>query len=236
MSQTPRSFRPYDRPDDDAGPDTKTRRMDSPTAPPAGDDTSWRDMVGGAGSTGSFRAERGRTTTSRPTGAVPALNSQRMTRWLQDGGWKMVAGVAGVFLLLLIFLLVRNRPGGEAQIGSPTAAPVNNGASFPDPNIPTQEILIADPNAVVPTQAPAQTQPDQPPPAASGARFAITGTGTEGLFLRDAPGGTILKTMPEGTAVEKLGEQTIDGLLWFNVREPGGLEGWSASTYMVQAP
>jgi len=42
--------------------------------------------------------------------------------------------------------------------------------------------------------------------------------------------------MPEGTQVEKLGEQDVDGLLWFNVREPGGLEGWSASTFMVQAP
>ena len=42
--------------------------------------------------------------------------------------------------------------------------------------------------------------------------------------------------LPEGTQVEKLGEQDVDGLLWFNVREPGGLEGWSASTFMVQAP
>ncbi len=166
MSQTPRSFRPYDRPDDAAGPDTKTRRMDSPATPPAGDDTSWRDMVGGPGSTGSFRADRGRTTTSRTTGAVPALNSQRMTRWLQDGGWKMVAGVAGVFLLLLIFLLVRNRPGGGAQIGIPTAVPSNNGA-LANPNNPTAPIQQLDPNAL-PTAAPVQIQPDQPPPAAGG--------------------------------------------------------------------
>lgn len=232
MSQTPRSFRPYDRPDDDAGPDTKTRRMDSPAQPAAGDDASWRDMIGGTGSTGSFRAERGRTTTSRKAGPVPALNSQGMTLWLQRGGWKYVAAAAAALVVLFIFVLVQNPPGKNAQLGSPTAAPSN---SLSNPTIPSAVIQQLDPNAP-PTEVPAQVPPEQQPPATTGARFVITGTGTEGLFLRDAPGGTILKTMPDGTQVEKLGEQQVNDLLWFNVREPGGLEGWSASTFMVQAP
>jgi hypothetical protein len=158
-----------------------------------------------------------------------------MTRWFQDGGWKNIAGVAAALLVLLIYVLITQKPGG-AQSGNPTAAPGANN-TLANPTIPTAAIQTLDPNAPAPTEAPAQTVPDQSaPPAATGAQFVITGTGTEGLFLGDAPGGTILKTLPEGTQVEKLGEQDVDGLLWFNVREPGGLEGWSASTFMVQAP
>ena len=227
MSQTPRNFRPYDRSDDDAaGPDTKTRRID-PSAPKP-DEIPWQEAVGSA----NWRSDRRRpgTTPTPDSGRMPAMTLQRATTWLSKGGWKFMAAGAVALLLLLIFLLAQNKPAATNSVATrptPTTAGSLN-ANSPAP------IEQADPN-VVATQVP--TVPDQSqPPASTGARFAVSGTGTEGLFLREQPGGTTLKTLPEGSPVEKLGEQEVDGVLWFNVREAGGLEGWSSSQFLVAAP
>jgi hypothetical protein len=139
-------------------------------------------------------------------------------------------------VVLLVFMLLTNTPDGTTG-GLPTTVPANTGLTVEGPPIvqgdPPTTAPAVDPNqpAVDPNQP--AVDPNQP---AAGARLAVSGTGTEGLFLRDNPGGNILKTMPEGTAVEKLGEQNIDGVLWFNIREPGGLTGWSSSAFLAPAP
>ena len=227
MSQTPRNFRPYDRSDDDAaGPDTKTRRID-PSAPKP-DEIPWQEAVGSA----NWRSDRRRpgTTPTPGSGRMPAMTLQRATTWLSAGGWKYMAAAAVALLLLLIFLLAQNKPDATNPVA--TRPTLTTGSGLNNPNA-TTAIVIA-PNAGA-TQAP--TVPDQgQPPASTGARFAVAGTGTDGLFLRDQPGGTALKTLPEGSPVEKLGEQDVGGVLWFNIREAGGLEGWSSSQFLVAAP
>lgn len=223
MSQ-PQRFRPYDRPDDDAGPDTKTRRI-NPGEKQANDEP-WQDMVGSS----SWRAERGRVATNRPSGRIP-INQQRMSVWLSNGGWKIIGGIAGVMLLLLVFILVSNPPGDNQTATNPTP-PANGAFINPDQNPPPIETV---PNTIA-TLPPADGNPAVPNNPTTAARLAVTGTGTEGLFLRDTPGGNILKTMPEGTQVEKLAEQDTDGVLWFNIREQGGMSGWASAQFLAPAP
>lgn len=53
----------------------------------------------------------------------------------------------------------------------------------------------------------------------------------EGLKLRAAPGirNPILENLPSGTIVTIIGApQRADGLIWWQVRSPSGMEGWSA--------
>jgi len=62
----------------------------------------------------------------------------------------------------------------------------------------------------------------------------VSGTGTSGLFLRSAAsrGASAIKTLPEGTVLEIIGDQTVDGTTtWLNVRDATGAEGWVAESY-----
>jgi hypothetical protein len=229
-NQQPPRFNPYD---DNVGPNDRTRRIDQ--QPPRADEGSRQQDVTGSR---NWRLEGRRTTTPTPStsGRMPVVTQQRVASWLTNGGWKVLAIAAGALLVLFIFMLMTNTPDGTTGL-LPTQVPVpNTGLNVEGGPIVTGEqptLPPVDPNqpAVDPNQP--AVDPNQP---AAGARFAVSGTGTEGLFLRENPGGNILKTLPEGTAVEKLGEQNIDGVLWFNIREPGGLSGWSSSAFLAPAP
>lgn len=215
--QRPRRYKPYNNSGDDAGPDAKTRRIDAPATPE--DQQSWQEAVNPG-----WRDSR--TSRSAGTGRLP--NQQAFFQWMQRGGWKVLAGIAGIAVVLLLFFLVSRTPADDPAIDGlqPTSMQPGLGGIDQTPG----PILQTDPNAVVPTELPSIA----PPQTTGGQLMAVTGTGTEGLFLRDQPttGATILKTMPEGTQVEKLGEQDSEGRLWYQVRDPAsGLEGWSAAEY-----
>lgn len=62
----------------------------------------------------------------------------------------------------------------------------------------------------------------------------VSGTGTSGLFMRSAAsrGAEAIKTLPEGTILEIIGENTVDGTTtWLHVRDGAGAEGWVAQSY-----
>ena len=225
--QQPDPFSPYSQRKDKVDHNAPTRRIDSPNQRP--DDEPSPSVMESA----KWRADRRRpvTTPTAGSGRMAVATQQRVTSWLSAGGWKYMAAAAVALLLLLIFLLAQNKPDATNPVA--TRPTLTTGSGLNNPNATTAPIVIA-PNAGA-TQAP--TVPDQgQPPASTGARFAVAGTGTDGLFLRDQPGGTALKTLPEGSPVEKLGEQDVGGVLWFNIREAGGLEGWSSSQFLVAAP
>jgi hypothetical protein len=113
----------------------------------------------------------------------------------------------------------------------------------------TDELTAPPPGAVVtvapeeaPLGAPAEggeAPPAEEPPAPQpGEAFVVTGTGTQGLFLRAGPNtdSERLATLPEGTRVEALGEEQSDGTrVWKRVTTPQG-EGWIAADFVVPAP
>jgi hypothetical protein len=184
-----------------------------------------------------------RTRARRERQLSSPLNTQRLGSWAADpeNSRKLLmigAAVVG-FLLLVAIISIAGRSytsddtsagsgdnplpsasadlGGGITVGPPASADPGTGAQ-PATNIPG-------------------TDPGQQPPAGSGGAFTVTGTGTEGLFLRQdhATTAQILATLPEGTRVESLGETFNDGTRdWLKVRTPTG-EGWVAQQYLQPA-
>jgi hypothetical protein len=65
-------------------------------------------------------------------------------------------------------------------------------------------------------------------------RVRVSGTGTSGLFMRSAAsrGAQAIKTLPEGTVLEIIGDNTVDGTTtWLHVRDSAGDEGWIAQSF-----
>lgn len=93
----------------------------------------------------------------------------------------------------------------------------------------TAVTTAADPNPIQierPTAVPAATLPVLN-------RAVVEGTGDVGLTLRDAPGGNVLATLPDGTAVTLLGDvQDVDGTQWQAVDTPSG-SGWAAAAFLA---
>ena len=87
--------------------------------------------------------------------------------------------------------------------------------------------------AVAPTPIPA---PQIPPPAPEPVlqRLKVAFTNGRGANLRARPGesGQRVKTLPEGSVLDVVGEtQTVEGLTWRNVRDASGTTGWIAAPF-----
>ncbi|GIV96290.1 MAG: hypothetical protein KatS3mg057_0947 [Herpetosiphonaceae bacterium] len=220
MSQNrPSRFNPYQDDPDRVDPDAKTRRVERPSSSRQEPEQDWREMVAP-----NWRDRRRGRSRQRSAGPFPfPIDSSGFFMWISRGGWKtLVATALGLLILLIVILLTGDRsdtPDENQLAVQPTQArqttPLPTGAIIRQPDDGQPEPTIP------PTRAP---QPQV---------YVVSGTGFEGLFLRESPGGTILKTLPEGTRVEVLGpDQEAHGFVWKHVREPGGLEGWAAADWL----
>ena len=103
-------------------------------------------------------------------------------------------------------------------------------------------VILPPPATLTPTippvstpEAPVVTEQEGGAPAV-GTTLKIQGTGGAGLNLRIRPGTKEprVKTLPEGTEVQVIGEPAEgEGYTWYNVRDSAGSEGWGVSTYLV---
>lgn len=67
-----------------------------------------------------------------------------------------------------------------------------------------------------------------------GVRAVVTNTGGKGLWLRDAPYGSNVVLLEEGSLVSVRGGLIeVDGFLWQNVVDPDGRGGWVAADYLL---
>ncbi|MCS6881022.1 MAG: SH3 domain-containing protein [Oscillochloridaceae bacterium] len=207
-------------PDRDApghtGRSSQTRRYDP-------DEGEWVER---APADPHWRRERSSGRRRQARGLLPA-SPQELQLWLQAGGWRYLAGIALLVIVLLIALLALGRTEQrESGLGfrEPTAAPVTT----PVPGGVLSGEPYPSPMAETSVAAPA------------GRRFYIvSGTGGQGLFLRPDPStaGAPITTLPEGTRVEALGEEVPGGdYLWRKVRAPDGREGYVAADFLVEAP
>ncbi len=163
----------------------------------------------------------GRTTgrNQRAGRSIPT-SSQEFIQWLQWGGWRFVLATLAVVAIIGFLIVLTSRPSD-----SPDALPA--ATSLPaNANIPLNTPLpTVTPAPAIPTAAPAQ----------SGARFRVTGTGSDGLFLRPAPStdGQPLKTLPEGSEVTIVGEDKVQAdRTWKHIRDTDGTEGWAAADFL----
>jgi hypothetical protein len=178
-----------------------------------------------------WRGNRATGRNQRRAGALPA-SPQEFQLWLQNGGWRYVAGIAVLLLILLIVLLALSRS-GQREAGLEFAE---------DPIVPTTEAQLGGAPAIdLPTAtiAPADTTADPAPAPATGQFFIVTGTNGLGLFLRPDPStnGAPLTTLPDGTRVEQIEADVAGGdYVWRKIRAPSGEEGWVAVDFLVPAP
>lgn len=171
------------------------------------------------------------------------LNTQQLGAWAAepDNTRKllMFGGAFVGFLLILAAISFYNRGSVPSTDGTGGALPSTAGISEPNVNVDAPAAsdaagfgTVPQPVATIPGSDPAQQ-----PAAAAAPAFVVTGTGTEGLFLRPEPSvnGAPLTTLPEGTRVEATGETNNDGTReWRKVRSTLG-EGWVAADFLQPA-
>ena len=102
---------------------------------------------------------------------------------------------------------------------------------------PRATVEIAAVTALAPDPVPinAPTPIPATAPASAPERLVVANTGRSGVNLRVRAGDRAqrLKTLPEGTALEVAGaDETADGLLWRNVRDPNGTVGWVSAQFV----
>jgi hypothetical protein len=120
-------------------------------------------------------------------------------------------GLAVIVVVGVSWIAAARQPGPRATVEFAAVT-----ASAPDP---------------VPVSAP------MPVPATVSApeRLVVANTGRSGVNLRVRAGDRAqrLKILPEGTALEVAGaDETADGLLWRNVRDPNGTVGWVSAQFV----
>jgi hypothetical protein len=138
--------------------------------------------------------------------------------------------LGGVITLLGVILLIGISGAGAAfggKIALPTSIPTVTRtltptiAPSPTPIPPTATLTPT------PTLEPTYTKTSTPIPSPTPIFALVAATGSDGVFLRADPGGTILKSYVNGTLVQLLPEiKTQNGAIWVHVIAPDGQEGW----------
>ncbi len=113
----------------------------------------------------------------------------------------------------------------------PTVASETDVISLPTPGV--QQF----PPTPTPTATPDPEEPT-PTPTPIVCRAAIENTGGSGLRLRQSPGGTEVRVLPDGTLVTLLEDAPVQqgGVTWRRVRVIGGEEGWVSQDFLTIAP
>ena len=170
-----------------------------------------------------WRSERSGSRRATRRGPLPT-SPQEFQLWLQAGGWRYVAGIAVLTVVLLIALLAfaRTEQRQAGLDGSQLAPTTATGAA---------------PGGAPLTQLPTVTLP--PPTPTGPRRFVVQNTGIEGLLLRPTPSraNDPIATLPDGTVVEQIGEDlTAETIVWRHVRAADGQEGYVAADFLTPAP
>ncbi|HEU5086197.1 MAG TPA: SH3 domain-containing protein [Roseiflexaceae bacterium] len=150
-------------------------------------------------------------------------SSQEFALWLQYGGWRFLLA-ALVVVIIAAALIIFSQPGGSPE---PLAQATDEPAVAPPIVLQTAQATV--------TPLPFSTPTASAPTAATGARFRVNGTGTEGLFLRPEPStnGAPITTLPEGSEVEIIGlDEQSEGRTWKHIRAVDGTEGWAAADFL----
>lgn len=168
------------------------------------------------------RALRGKARRVRRTPNIVPTSAQEIPIWLQQGGWRFVAGAA-VVLIALLTVSLWNNSGARITASQPGTASPGDINTDSDGRLPLDE------------PAPTIEPPPPPPPA----MFIVANTGGAGLILRSAASAKSeeLATLPDGTRVEQIGEEVIGmDYTWLQVRTAEGQEGWVAVDWLQPAP
>ena len=171
------------------------------------------------------RAQRGRRTSSMP------FSRQEFALWLQHGGLRIVLIVAGITVAVIAAMLLW-RGGRPLPLATPTPEPAVV-------DLPQIQSLPTVTPAISPTDSIAPLGGGETGASEGGARFQVTGTGAEGLFLRPdhSTANPPIKTLQDGSIVIIIGEDfSGPDRVWKHIRDSEGTEGWAAADFLKPAP
>jgi hypothetical protein len=187
---------------------------------------SQTDRLGGGAAPGEpmnpgWRAARTANNRTRSFQSFPS-SGQEFALWLQYGGWRFLLGAILLVVIVAAFIIMTGQPAdsGAGQTVEPTVNPA------------TQPLIAQTP---LPTVTPAAVTVTPAVAAATGVKFRVTGTGTEGLFLRaDASTDRApLTTIPEGAEVTIVGDDVVKPeRVWKHIRTAEGLEGYASADFL----
>jgi hypothetical protein len=205
------------RPSDDEGGRGEARRTERLS--PGGDEWSQREPVNPG-----WRSERatGSRGGRRGKGGLPT-SPQEFQLWLQAGGWRYIAGIAVLLIILLIALLAYGRNDQR-----------NTGLAVDEQKAPTSFVGVGSPLTPIASQT--VTAAPTAPPAPK--FFTVTGT-ENGLNLRSdhKTDAAALSSYPDGTRLEQIAADfTGPDRVWRKVRAPDGKEGWVAAEFLTAVP
>ncbi len=103
---------------------------------------------------------------------------------------------------------------------------------------PAQKVPAAPSVAPIPVPNPAPQKPTATPVPRLPQKMVVGNTEGEGVFLRKTPHlADKVRAWTDGSPMEILGRpEDSDGLQWFQVRAPDGVEGYIPSQYLVSMP
>lgn len=205
----------------EARPPRAIRRDTQPTDRLSAEELGQSDLVNP-----NWRRERA-TGRNRRAQTLPS-SRQEVVLWLQDGGWRLVAGAVLITALVIVLL-----------VGLGKAQPLPTQTSAETEPLPTEVAIIQPFGAEQPSVTPPQITPAPPPPAAQGgAQFRVFNTGSLGLFLRSEPStaNQPLKTLNDGAIVTIVGADFVGpDRVWKHIRDADGTEGWVAADFLQPA-
>ncbi len=143
----------------------------------------------------------------RTTQRTPLSNTSTWRAVFLMGGWRLALALVLIFLIFVCWALIQGNSESGVPVESDTQAMTTPQATL----YPTMTV-------------------------AAGEQVRVSGTGASGLFLRKDPGKTAekVKTLPEGAVLDIIGaNKTVDDIVWRNVRDAAGSEGWVAASFVV---
>ena len=152
--------------------------------------------------------------------------------WL---GLGVVVTIVGIALALALVNSLLAREPLAASMPTPTIIRL----TAPPTVAPSPTVLAPTPTPI-PTFTPAPTRNLAAPPESItvGYYARVSGTGDAGLTLRGGPSTltTSLQNVSEGTVMQVIGgPEEADDFIWWQVRLPGGAEGWVAGQFIEPA-
>jgi hypothetical protein len=151
-----------------------------------------------------------------------------------------VWGTIGLFLVIMVILMASS---GAVVVGHatlPTFTPAPTSTATP---LPTRTPTLVPPTptptmTLTPTLAPPTSTPTVTPTATNMPVLAVIEAGENGIFLRNAPSGTVIAYLYDGDEVVILPDapQELDGYEWVKIEASElGVSGWVVRDF-VYAP
>jgi hypothetical protein len=169
-------------------------------------------------------------------GAAFTMQSQITSMVLGSAGIGALPGVGAVPTPILFGPTPGAGPKPALPVGAAPSPPAVGASPGLQPGGGT--VIGAAPTANPKPEASPSPAAENPGAADEAKKVKVKESDGTGANLRDKPGqtGTVVKTIPEGTELEVIGEdKQMDGKAWKNVKDEEGTSGWMASELLEPA-